>query len=168
MSNPGSRVTSAIRCAVTSVESALLEPEFVSGMPRAAADPGKYSFVTDPEPKEPGFDVASPSILLIPNASLSNLGLLPKDKEEDGDGSGCDPVMKTDSERGVWLPPRPLEGGTPINREGGGVVLAEAAISASMIDSTSSMQMSTFSGFKSGQKCYRVPVLLENTTDQCE
>lgn len=137
---------------MTSVESALLELELVSGMPRPAAgtDPEEYSFVTEPEPKEPGFDVASPSILLMPNASLSNLGLLPKDNDEEGDGSGCDPVMKTDSERGVWLPPRPLEGGTPINREGGGVVLEEAAISASMIDSTSSMQMSTFSGFKSG------------------
>lgn len=78
------------------------------------------------------------------------MGLLPKD--DDGDGSGCDPVMKTDSERGVWLPPRPFEGGTPINRERGGVALAEAAISASMIDSTSSMQMSTFSGFKSRQQ----------------
>jgi hypothetical protein len=61
-------------------------------------------------------------------ASLSNMGLLPKDEE--GDGSGCDPVMKTDSERGVWLPPRPLEGGTPISREGGEVALADAAISA--------------------------------------
>lgn len=58
--------------------------------------------------------------------------------------------MQTDSERGVWLPPRPLEGGTPMSREGGGVVLAAAANSASMIDSTSSMQMRTFSGFKSG------------------
>jgi hypothetical protein len=152
LSKPESRETSESRFAVTSVESALLELELVSGMPRpvAGADPEEYSFVTEPEPKDPGFDVASPSILLMPNASLSNLGLLPKDKDEEGDGSGCDPVMNIDSGRGVWLPPRPLEGGTPINREGGGVALEEAVISASMIDSTSSMQMSTFSGFKSG------------------
>lgn len=91
----------------------------------------------------------SPSILVMPNASLSNTGLLPKD-EEDGDGSGCDPVMKMDSERGVWLPPRPLEGGTPMSREGGEVALAEADISAWMTDSTSSIQINTFSGFKSG------------------
>lgn len=77
------------------------------------------------------------------------MGLLPYD--DDGDGSGRDPVMKTDSERGVWFPPRPFEGGTPINRERGEVALADAANSASMIDSTSSIQMSTFSGFKSGQ-----------------
>ena len=93
MLNPGSRETSAIRCAVTSVESALLEFELASRTlrPAAGADPEEFSFVTEPEPKEPGFDVASPSILLMPNASLSNLGLLPKD--EDGDGSGCDSVM---------------------------------------------------------------------------
>lgn len=84
----------------------------------------------------------------MPNASLSNMELLPND--EDGEGRGWDPVMKMDSERGVWLPPRPFEGGTPISREGGGVVLAEVANSAAMIASTSSMHMSTFSGFKSG------------------
>lgn len=152
MSNPGSRETSEIRAAVASVESVLLEIELASGMPApaAGADPEEFSFRAEPEPKEPGFDVVSPSILLMPNASLSNLGLLPNDMDEDGDGSGRDPVMRIDSERGVWLPPRPLEGGTPISREGGGVALAEAAVSASMMDSTSSMQMSTFSGFRSG------------------
>ena len=153
MLNPASRETSEIRCAVISVESALLELELASAMllPVVGADPKEFSFVREPEPKEPGFDVASPSnILLMRNASLSSLGLLPKDTDEDGDGSGRDPVMKTDSERGVWLPPRPLEGGTPIKREGGGAALAESANSASMIVSTSSMQMSTFSGFKSG------------------
>jgi hypothetical protein len=49
-------------------------------------------------PTEAGFP-PSPSILLIPNAHLSSIGLEPKD--EDGDGKGCEPVMNTDSERGV-------------------------------------------------------------------
>lgn len=42
---------------------------------------------------------SSRSIFDMPNAHLSNIGLLPKD--EDGDGRGCDPVMKMDSDLGV-------------------------------------------------------------------
>ena len=69
------------------------------------------------------------SILLMPKAHLSSIGDAPWD--EDGEGSGCEPVMKTDSERGVWFPPRPREGGTPTSFVGGGVAFAvEAASSA--------------------------------------
>lgn len=95
-------------------------------MPRPAtgADPSELSLVREPEPREPGLEVVS--ILVMLNASLSSMGLLPK--EEEGDGSGWD--TKMDSERGVWFPPRPLEGGTPMRRDGGDVVLAEAIISA--------------------------------------
>ena len=35
--------------------------------------------------------------------------------------------MKTDSDRGVWLPPRPREGGTPMSLVGGGVADADWA-----------------------------------------
>jgi hypothetical protein len=66
---------------------------------------------TTPElPADPGL-LPSPSILLIPNASLSNMGLDPNDP--DGEGSGWELCMDMDSERGVWLPPRPFDGGTP-------------------------------------------------------
>jgi hypothetical protein len=34
--------------------------------------------------------------------------------------------MKMDSERGVWFPPRPFEGGTPTSLVGGDEELAEA------------------------------------------
>ena len=69
--------------------------------------------------------------------------------EEEGEGRGCEPVIKTESGRGVWLPPRPREGGTPTSLVGG-VPLAEAdASSFSIIDSTLSMHMSTFSGLRS-------------------
>jgi hypothetical protein len=100
-------------------------------------------------PKDEGFpSEPSPSILLMVNANLSNMGLEPK--EEDGDGRGCEPVMNTDSERGVWLPPRPFEGGTPTSLVGGErACCEEAASSAWMMDSTSSMQMRTFSGLRS-------------------
>ena len=99
-------------------------------------------------PNEPGLLAASPSILLIPNAHRSRCEDEPKD--EDGEGSGCEPVMKTDSERGVWFPPRPREGGTPTRRVGGGVWDADCAASSAWItDSTSSMQIRTFSGLRS-------------------
>ncbi len=61
-------------------------------------------------PADPGL-LPSPSILLIPNAHRSRCDDDPYD--ELGDGSGWDPVMKTDSDLGVWFPPRPREGGTP-------------------------------------------------------
>ena len=80
---------------------------------------------------------AGRSILLMPKAHLSRAGL------EEGEGRGCEPVMKTDSERGVWFPPRPLEGGTPTS-------LALWSLSAAaMVDSTSSMTMRMFSGLRS-------------------
>ena len=57
-----------------------------------------------------------------------------------------------DSERGVWLPPLPFEGGTPTNRAGGAGFAGFAASSASMRASTSSITMSTFSGLRSGRE----------------
>lgn len=57
--------------------------------------------------------------------------------------------MYTDPERGVWFPPRPLDGGTPISRGPWDGMFIDAASSAWMIDSTSSMQMRTFSGLRS-------------------
>ena len=57
-----------------------------------------------------------------------------------------------DSDRGVWLPPRPLEGGTPTSRVGGVLTLAkDVASSVDMIDSTSSIHINTFSGFRSDE-----------------
>jgi len=103
--------------------------------------------MVSPLSAEDGFPDASPSIFDIPNAHLSSIGLLPNDEE--GDGRGCEPVMKTDSDLGVWFPPRPFEGGTPTSRVGGVLALADAASSAEMIDSTSSIQMRTFSGLRS-------------------
>ena len=80
--------------------------------------------------------------------------------DELGDGSGCEPVMNTDSDRGVWFPPRPREGGTPTSRVGGGVADADcAASSASMTCSTSSMQISTFSGLRSCAQIYQHPIV---------
>jgi hypothetical protein len=60
-------------------------------------------------PTDPGL-LPSPLILLIPKASLSNIGL---DPNNEGDGSGCELCMDIDLDRGVWLPPLPFEGGTP-------------------------------------------------------
>jgi hypothetical protein len=98
-------------------------------------------------PTDPGL-LPSPSILLMPNANLSNMGLDPND--EDGDGSGWELCIDMDSDRGVWFPPRPFEGGTPTNLVGGEVGLeAASAISDWIMDSTSSMQMRTFSGLRS-------------------
>lgn len=115
-------------------------PSSTSGSRLPAPDP-------DPDP-DPGF-----SILLIPNAHLSNMGLLPK--LELGLGKGCELCMLTS--RGVWFPPRPLEGGTPTSLVLMFVVLdgeavgerREAASSDWIIDSTLSMQMRTFSGLRS-------------------
>jgi hypothetical protein len=67
-------------------------------------------------PTEPGL-LPSPSILLIPKANLSNIGLEPY--EEDGDGRGWELCIEIDSERGVWFPPRPFDGGTPTSLIGG-------------------------------------------------
>lgn len=97
---------------------------------------------------------SSPSILDIPKAHLSSMGLEPND--DDGDGRGWDPMMNTDSERGIWLPlpPRPLEGGTPTRRVGGVLALAmEAASSEEMMDSTSSMQISTLARSRVLDQC---------------
>ena len=108
---------------------------------------------------EPGLlTLSPPSILLIPNAQRSRCVVEPY--EELGDGRGWDPVMKIDSARGVWFPPRPREGGTPTSRVGGGVADADcAASSASMTDSTSSMQISTFSGLRSCAQIYQHPIV---------
>ena len=55
--------------------------------------------------------------------------------------------MKMPSPRGVWVPPRPCDGGTPTSFVGtaAGVVSSSAFTTAS----TSSMTINTFSGFKS-------------------
>jgi hypothetical protein len=95
-----------------------------------------------------GADLLAPdslSILLIAKDSLSSAVV--ELKEEDGEGSGRE--MWMDSERGVWLPPLPFEGGTPTSRVGGAGLAAVAASSASMRASTSSIAMSTFSGLRS-------------------
>lgn len=84
-------------------------------------------------PCAPGpLPITPPSALLIrlipkPHLSIPPPGLLPPPpapapKLLEGEGSGCEPVMKTDSERGVWLPPRPREGGTPTSLVVGGAV----------------------------------------------
>lgn len=65
---------------------------------------------------EPGL-LPSPSIILIPKAKLSNIGL--GQYEEDGDGSGWRLCIEIDSGRRVWFPPRPFDGGTPTNLVGG-------------------------------------------------
>lgn len=67
------------------------------------------------------------SILLMCKYNLSIIGLDPND---DGEGNGCDPVMKTDSERGVWLPPLPFDGGTPTSFVGGPNAFADEAASS--------------------------------------
>jgi hypothetical protein len=55
-----------------------------------------------------------------------------------------------DSERGVWFPPRPFDGGTPTSLVGGDAGFeADMASSDWIIDSTSSIQMRTFSGLRS-------------------
>jgi hypothetical protein len=97
-----------------------------------------------------GPELVAPSILLMPNAQRSSMGDTPW--EEEGEGKGWEPVIKTDSGRGVWFPPRPRDGGTPTSLVGGcgGVPLAEAMASSFwMMDSTSSIHMSTFSGLRS-------------------
>ena len=78
------------------------------------------------------------------------MGDTPCEEEGEGDGNGWEPVIKTDSGRGVWLPPRPREGGTPTSFVGGGVPLAVAvATSFWIMDSTSSIHIRTFSGLRS-------------------
>ena len=102
----------------------------------------------EPGPLAPA--LAPPSILLMPKAQRSSIGDAPWD--EDGEGRGWEPVIKTDSGRGVWLPPRPRDGGTPTSFVGGcgRAPLAEAAASSFwMMVSTSSIQISTFSGLRS-------------------
>jgi hypothetical protein len=94
--------------------------------------------------------LAPPSILLMPKAQRSSTD--EEAWEDEGEGRGWELVIKTDSGRGVWLPPRPRDGGTPTSLVGGGggVPLAEAEASSFwMIDSTSSMHMRTFSGLRS-------------------
>lgn len=141
-----SNVTFDMRSAACSVESARFSllpfPSLVPALPSSLPDFTLLALPTLPGP------LGAPSILLIPNAQRSRCEVDPND--EDGEGRGCEPVMNTDSERGVWLPPRPREGGTPTSRVGGGVWDADcAASSAWMTASTSSMLISTFSGFKS-------------------
>jgi hypothetical protein len=58
-------------------------------------------------PPEPGL-VLSSSILLIPNTSLSNVGLEPTEE----DGSGWELRIEMDPEREVWFPSRSFDGGT--------------------------------------------------------
>lgn len=62
-----------------------------------------------------------------------------------------------DSERGVWLPPLPFEGGTPTSRVGGEELATFAASSASIRASTSSIAISTFSGLRSKWRLTEIP-----------
>lgn len=82
--NSGFIDTVEMRSVAMSVESALLL-DTPSKLKEVAA-PGADEPSLEPEPYDPGLEVASPSILLIPNANLSSIGLLPND--DDGDGSG--------------------------------------------------------------------------------
>ena len=77
------------------------------------------------EPGPLGAVLALPSILLMPKAQRSSMGEAPW--EEEGEGRGCDSVIKTESGRGVWLPPRPREGGTPTSLVGGVPLVEEAS-----------------------------------------
>ena len=152
-----SSVTFPIRSAVSSAESARLSftPSFAPTFAFSFSFASSFAvssttaltlleLLTLPGPLAP----PASSILLIPNAQRSRCYVDPNDEE--GDGSGCDPVMNTDSDRGVWFPPRPRDGGTPTSRVGGGVCEADCAWSSAWITaSTSSMQISTFSGFRS-------------------
>jgi hypothetical protein len=95
-------------------------------------------------PIEPGL-LPFPSILLIPKANLSNIGLEPH--EEDGDGRGWELCIEIDSEHGVWFPTRPFDGGTPTSLVGGDAGFdADMVSSDCIIDSTSSIQIRMFSG----------------------
>jgi hypothetical protein len=58
-------------------------------------------------PTEPGL-LPSSSILLIPNVSLSNIGLEPNEE----DGSGWELCIEMDSEREVWFLSQSFDGGT--------------------------------------------------------
>ena len=142
-SKPGSRRSWAMRSDAWSISTACTCCLASTLLSRAAPAGGLVT-----EPGALGAVLAPPSILLIPKAQRSSMGEAPW--EEEGEGRGCEPVIKTESGRGVWLPPRPREGGTPTSLVGG-VPLAEAdASSFWMIDSTFSMHMSTFSGLRSG------------------
>lgn len=142
-----SSVTFDIRSAAASAESARLS----APLPRfsLASELRDLTFVellTLAGPLAPPLS----SILLIPKPQRSRWDVEPN--EDDGEGSGCEPVMNTDSDRGVWFPPRPREGGTPMRRVGGGVCEADCAVSSAWItDSTSSMEIRTFSGLRSAQ-----------------
>jgi hypothetical protein len=78
-------------------------------------------------PNEPGLleESSEGSSFVMPNAHLSRAGDEPN--EEEGEGSGCEPVINTDSERGVWFPPRPFEGGTPMSLVGLGLEMEAAS-----------------------------------------
>jgi hypothetical protein len=45
--------------------------------------------------------LALPSILLMPKAQRSSMGEAPWEEEGEGEGRGWEPVIKTDSGRGV-------------------------------------------------------------------
>jgi hypothetical protein len=94
---------------------------------------------------EPGL-LPSSSILLIPNASLSNIGLEPNGEG----GSGWELCIEMDSEREVWFPSRSFDGGTStslVGRDAG--FEADLASLDWTIDPTLSTQMKKFPRLKS-------------------
>jgi hypothetical protein len=96
-------------------------------------------------PTEPGLLLSS-SILLIPNASLSNIRLEPNGEG----GSGWELCIEMDSEREVWFPSRSFDGGTSTNLVGGDAGFeADLASLDWIIDPTLWTQMSEFPRLKS-------------------
>ena len=95
-----------------------------------------------PESTEPRDSWSRRDIL---NTSLSSIGL--ELSELLGLGRGRELVMNTGSRRGVCVPPRPWLGGTPTSLVATAIGFVRS--SASTTASTSSMQMSTFSGLRS-------------------
>lgn len=125
--------------------SCMLEDASALSMALGGSVPLLASGLRAGEPIGDDADRPSPPILDIASANLSSIGLEPR--LELGLGRGRELVISTDSRRGVIVPPRPWLGGTPTSFVG--TALGFVRSSASTTASTSSMHMSTFSGFRS-------------------
>ena len=96
------RDTFEIRSVACSVESARgfeSTETFGSAIDPAAEPPVETAVDLGTEPRTEADALFVPSILLIPNAHLSNMGLEPYD--DPGEGRGCEPVINTLSDLGV-------------------------------------------------------------------